>query len=154
LDKQSLVYLASFLILLIAIMIFAPRAQDSPAGIKNITVEKAKELVETEDIFVLDVRTPSEFNSSHIKGATLIPVTNAFGSDLSKGDLLESRINEVPKGKKILVYCRSGHRSVSASTILINAGYSDVYNMQGGINTWIDAGYPVINLEFQETEDV
>lgn len=136
-------------------MIFAPRAQDSPAGIKNITVEKAKELIEKEDVFILDVRTPSEFNSSHIEGAVLIPVTNSGGSYLSPDSLLEARIDEVPEDKKILVYCRSGHRSVSASTILVNAGYSDVYNMQGGINAWIDAGYPVISSKKNsETESL
>lgn len=148
-SKQSLVYLASFSLLLIAIMIFAPRAGDSSAGIKNVTVEEAKKLVGKENVFVLDVRTPSEFNSSHIEGATLIPVTNAFGSDLKEESLLKARINEVPKNKKILVYCRTGHRSTSASTILVKSGYSEVYNMKGGINAWISAGYPVVSSESQ-----
>lgn len=132
---------------MIAIMIFAPRTGDSPAGVKNVTVEEAKKLVETEDVFILDVRTPSEFNSSHIEGATLIPVTNSGESNLSPDQLLEARIDEVPKNKKILVYCRSGHRSTSASQILINSGYSQVYNMEGGINAWTGAGYPLVSLE-------
>lgn len=148
-NKQNLVYLVSFLVLLIAIMIFASRSGDSPAGIQNVTVEEAKKMVGKEDAFILDVRTPSEFNSSRIEGATLISVTNSGGSSLSPDQLLESRINEVPKDKKILVYCRSGHRSTSASKILVNAGYSQVYNMEGGINAWTGAGYPVVSSENQ-----
>ena len=144
-NKQNLVYLVSFLVLLIVIMIFASRGGNNPAGIQNVTVEEAKKMVEKGDVFILDVRTPSEFNSSHIEGATLIPVTNSGGSNLSPDQLLESRINEVPKDKKILVYCRSGHRSSSASKILVNAGYSQVYNMEGGINAWTGAGYPVVS---------
>lgn len=144
-NKQNLVYLVSFLVLLIVIMIFASRGGNNPAGIQNVTVEEAKKMVEKGDVFILDVRTPSEFNSSHIEGATLIPVTNSGGSNLSPDQLLESRINEVPKDKKILVYCRSGHRSSSASKILVNAGYSQIYNMEGGINAWTGAGYPVVS---------
>lgn len=135
-------------------LIFAYPAEDSPEGVKNVTVEEAKKMVEREDVFLLDVRTPSEFNSSHIEDATLIPVTNAFGSNLNLDSLLEVRINEVPKNKKILVYCRSGHRSTSASAMLLNAGYSQVYNMEGGINSWIGAGYPVVSSEDQETKSL
>lgn len=144
-NKQNLVYLVSFLALLIVIMIFASRGGNNPAGIQNVTVEEAKKMVEKGDVFILDVRTPSEFNSSHIEGATLIPVTNSGGSNLSPDQLLESRINEVPKDKKILVYCRSGHRSSSAGKILVNAGYSQIYNMEGGINAWTGAEYPVVS---------
>ena len=146
-SKPKLVYLASFLVVLIAIMIFAPRTGDSPSGVRNVAVQEAKKLIENGDVFVLDVRTPSEFNSSHIEGATLIPVTNTFGSNLSSDNLLEARVDEVPKNKKILVYCKSGHRSTSASKILVNAGYSQVYSMEGGINAWTGAGYPVVSSE-------
>jgi len=149
LNKQNLVYFASFLVLLIAVMIFASRSGDSPAGIQNVTVEEAKKMVGKEDVFVLDVRTPSEFNSSHIEGATLIPVKNSGGSNLSPDQLLEARINEIPEDKKILVYCRSGSRSASASQILVKAGYSQVYDMQGGITAWTGAGYPVVSSESQ-----
>jgi len=154
LSKQKLAYLAFFFVLVVAIAIFALKAEDKPGEIENVTVEEAKRMIENEDVFVLDVRTPSEFNSSHIEGATLIPVTNAFGSNLNRDSLLEARINEVPRNEKILVYCRSGHRSTLASTILIDAGYSRVYNMEGGINAWINAGYPVISSEDKEIESL
>ena len=114
--------------------------------LKNVSVEDARKLIK-DDVFVLDVRTPAEFNTSHIEGATLIPVTNAFGSRVNPEMLLEARIDEIPKDKKILVYCRTGHRSTTASKMLIDAGYSNVYNMVGGINAWISAGYPVVGSQ-------
>jgi len=151
LNKQNLTYIAIFFVLLIAVLIFASQLQDrpsgpeSPAGFETVTVEEAKKMIEKEEVFVLDVRTPDEFNESHIKGATLIPVTNSGGSNMSPDQLLGARINEVPKNQKILVYCRTGYRSTSASQMLVAAGYSDVYNMQGGITAWTGAGYPVVS---------
>ena len=112
---------------------------------KDISIEEAKKMIEENNIFVLDVRTPAEFNASHIGGAKLIPISNAFGSKMNSEMLLESRINEIPKNKKILVYCRTGHRSAIAGKLLINKGYSEVYNVKGGITAWINAGYPIVN---------
>lgn len=150
-NKQNLTYIAIFFVLLIAVLIFASQLKDRPSGpdsladFEDVTVEEARKMIEEENVFVLDVRTPGEFNSSHIEGATLIPVTNSAGSNLSPDQLLEARINEVPKNRKILVYCRTGRRSVAASKILVAAGYTQVYNMQGGITAWTGAGYPVVS---------
>ncbi len=150
-NKQNLIYFSSLIILfLVVFLIFTGKRKESQSGFENVSVQEAKEMVENGDVFVLDVRTPAEFNSSHIKGATLIPVSNASGSNLSSDRLLEARIDEVPK-KKILVYCRTGRRSDTASTMLVNAGYSQVYNLAGGITSWIDAGYPVVGSKDQES---
>ncbi|MBW6471038.1 MAG: rhodanese-like domain-containing protein [Methanosarcinaceae archaeon] len=99
----------------------------------DISVEQAKQMIDNNEVFILDVRTQEEFNAGYIEAATLIPV-----------DELASRLGEVPEDAKILVYCRSGNRSVTASNILINAGYTEVYNMLGGINAWNNAKYPTI----------
>lgn len=145
-NKRYLMYSSViFLFLLIMVFFFSMQKKDIPSGFKTVSIEEAREMIEKDDVFILDVRTPSEFNSSHIEGATLIPVTNSGGSNLSSDQLLEARINEVPGDKKILVYCRTGHRSTTASNILVAAGYSDVYNMQGGITAWTGAGYPVVS---------
>lgn len=115
------------------------------SGYKNLSPRDAKQMIEKDDVYVLDVRTPSEFNSSHLKRATLIPVTNVFGSNLSSDQLLQARTDEVPKDKKVLVYCRTGKRSEAASGILVEAGNSQVYNLIGGINAWTEAGLPVVS---------
>jgi len=145
-NKKYLMYFAAILLLLlITVLFFSMQKKEIPAGFETVTVEEAREMIEKDEVFILDVRTPAEFNSSHIEGATLIPVTNSGGSNLSPDQLLEARINEVPRDKKILVYCRTGHRSTTASQMLVDAGYSDVYNMEGGITAWTGAGYPVVS---------
>ena len=132
-NKRSLMYFSAlFFLLLVALLIFTTQKEGNQSMFQNINVEEARKMVKENDVFVLDVRTPAEFNSSHLEGATLIPVNNAFGSNLSSELLLEARKNEVPENKKVLVYCRTGHRSTAASTILAEAGYSQVYNMKGG----------------------
>ncbi|KXK49367.1 MAG: rhodanese domain-containing protein [Chloroflexi bacterium OLB13] len=80
---------------------------------------------------LLDVRTPAEFAEGHIPGAVNIPV-----------DALQSRLSEVPSDVPVVVYCRSGNRSATASQILDRAGYETVYDL-GGIIAWSAQGLPV-----------
>jgi rhodanese-related sulfurtransferase len=100
----------------------------------DISVEEAYGKINTtSNLFILDVRTLEEFESGYIENATLIPHTE-----------LESRANELPGDyhNEILVYCRSGARSATASNTLISMGYTQVYNMLGGFSAWKAAGYP------------
>lgn len=82
--------------------------------------------------FFLDVRTQEEWNQLHAPNSTLIPL-----------DQLPSRLNEIPKDKEIVVVCRSGNRSQQGRDILLNAGFTQVTSMQGGLTDWQAAGYPV-----------
>ncbi|GGS25700.1 rhodanese-like domain-containing protein [Deinococcus knuensis] len=81
--------------------------------------------------YVLDVRTDAEYAGGHVPGATLLPLAD-----------LGSRINEVPRDRPVYVICRSGNRSAQASAQLVKAGYTQVYNVDGGMNAWTAAGYP------------
>lgn len=74
---------------------------------------------------LLDVRTQDEYDAGHIDGAVLIPHTE-----------LADRLSEVEGYDKVLVYCASGNRSVAASQILIDAGFKEVYNLEGGFAAW------------------
>ncbi len=104
------------------------------APIIQISPQEAYSMImEEEDVFLLDVRTQAEYEEGYIEGAVLIPVSE-----------LEKRLAEVPMDKKILVYCRSGRRSMTAAELLVNNGYTEVYNIQGGIISWHNAGLPVI----------
>jgi rhodanese-related sulfurtransferase len=104
------------------------------AEIIQISPEEAYQMImEDEDVFLLDVRTQEEYEEGYIEGATLIPVSDLAG-----------RLDEVPKDKKIVIYCRTGNRSMTAANILISNGYEEVYNVQGGIIAWDSAGLPVI----------
>lgn len=80
---------------------------------------------------LIDVRTPEEFAGGHIEGAVNIPV-----------DALASRLSEVPAGQPIVLYCRSGNRSATASRILVDAGYTGIYDL-GGLQGWTSQGFPV-----------
>ncbi|MCX9084552.1 MAG: rhodanese-like domain-containing protein [Candidatus Methanoperedens sp.] len=104
----------------------------------NINVTQGKEMIDRGEVFILDVRRPDEYSNGHIRNSTLLAVQDIPAQDL------ETKLKELPKDSKILVYCRSGSRSVAASNILVNNGFSQVYNMQGGINGWISAGYETV----------
>ena len=93
---------------------------------KKISAQDAKAIIDSEDVIILDVRTPEEYNSGHIENAVLLPVTEI--SDKAEKVLPN-------KDAKILVYCRSGNRSATAAKDLINMGYTNVFDF-GGINSW------------------
>ena len=104
----------------------------------NINVAQGKEMIDKGEVFILDVRRPDEYASGHIKNSTLLAVQDIPANEL------DIKLKELPKDKPILVYCRSGSRSVAASTILVGNGFSKVYNMQGGITEWMNAGYETV----------
>lgn len=104
----------------------------------NVNVTQAKEMIDRGEVFILDVRRPDEYASGHINNSTLLAVQDIPANEL------DIKLKELPKDRKILVYCRSGSRSVAASTILVNNGFSQVYNMQGGITGWMSAGYETV----------
>ncbi len=79
----------------------------------------------TGDYLLLDVRTQEEYDNGHIEGALLIPHNE-----------LSNRLDEVQGADKVLVYCASGNRSVTASQILTEAGIKEVFNLQGGFSAW------------------
>lgn len=81
--------------------------------------------------FVLDVREQSEWDEYHIPGTTLIPLNE-----------LASRVGEVPRDRPIVVVCRSGNRSQEGGAILLDAGFSQVVSLAGGLKGWAAAGYP------------
>lgn len=103
---------------------------------ESITPKQAYSLLQDdENVTLLDVRTPEEFAQEHIEGATLIPV-----------QVLSEKLSELQsvKGNKIIVYCHSGNRSVTASRILVKNGLTPL-NVKGGITEWKAEGLEVIH---------
>lgn len=92
--------------------------------VPELTPEEVKSLMEKEEIVLLDVRSPAEHGETAIPNSVLIPL-----------EQLPFRMDELPKDKKIVVYCRSGNRSGMATYILRSKGY-EAYNMTGGIINW------------------
>lgn len=95
----------------------------------EVSVQQAAELRD-QGAFLLDVREPEEWAAGHIPGATLIPLGE-----------LQSRLAEVPRDQTVVVYCRSGNRSVAGRQILKDGGFTNVASMSGGIQAWVAAGY-------------
>ncbi len=87
-----------------------------------ITTNTALELMDA-GALILDVRTSEEYNREHIHNAINIPL---------------DRIDEInlPKDDKIIVYCQSGMRSMEAVNKLIDMGYTNLYNLDGGLLNW------------------
>ncbi len=102
-----------------------------------ITPSEAYKMAEQDtSIVLLDVRSPEEYASEtgHLKGALLIPVQD-----------LEKRIDELErhKGRKVIAYCRTGHRSEQATMFLNSHGFTTM-NMEGGILRWNKENLPVV----------
>ncbi|TYO98293.1 rhodanese-related sulfurtransferase [Geothermobacter ehrlichii] len=101
---------------------------------RNIDAAGARRLIaERPDLFILDVRTPEEFAGVRLEGAVLIPI-----------DQVVKRIAEIPRNRPVLVYCAVGSRSSQVAGYLARLGYSEVYNLYGGIWGWRLRGYPVL----------
>ena len=94
---------------------------------QQITQEEAKEMMNTQEVIILDVREQNEYDSGHIPGAVLLPV-GTIDEDTAAAVIPE-------KDSTVLVYCRSGNRSKTASSALAELGYTNIYEF-GGINTW------------------
>lgn len=133
--KQNITNTLSWLLLAVVVVYFAYSKGWIFAGFESITPKQAQSILENDkNVFLLDVRTEEEFNQGFINGATLIPV-QVLAQNLSK-------IENV-KEKKIIVYCHSGNRSVNASRILVQNGFTPL-NVTGGITQWKSEGLPTV----------
>jgi rhodanese-related sulfurtransferase len=102
----------------------------------DLSVSEFSRKVTEAGIITLDVRTPGEFSEGHIEGAQLI--------DFQSGNF-ESEIATLDKSKTYAVYCRSGSRSGQAVKIMSDAGFTNLYNLNGGVIDWANAGLPLVN---------
>ena len=99
----------------------------SRGGYKSISQQEAKQMMDSGNVMVLDVREQDEYSTGHIGGAVLLPVGTINADTASK--VIPS------KDATVLVYCRSGNRSKKASAALAKLGYTNIYEI-GGITTW------------------
>ncbi len=105
-----------------AAVLFSACSSHARPGSDRVASAEAHTLV-ANGATLLDVRTPGEFSSGHIDGALNISV-----------DELEAHLAEVPRGKPVVVYCQSGARAATATTLLRANGY-DARSL-GGISAW------------------
>jgi len=129
--RTALFSLATLLVLVVILIV---QFRDLPG---SVSASEARELFAIDSsVVILDVRTREEFSgeAGHLQRAILIPVQE-----------LERRIDELGpwKGRTIVVYCRSGRRSLNAATLLGRKGYKAL-NLEGGILEWHSRNYPVL----------
>jgi len=122
-------------ILLALLLTACGRGSDDTSLPSTINADEAYQMYQ-DGVFFLDVRTPEEWNEFHAPNSTLIPL-----------DQLQNRLDEVPNDQPIVVVCRSGNRSQQGRDILLEAGFSQVTSMSGGLNEWVASGYPSTNNE-------
>jgi adenylyltransferase/sulfurtransferase len=115
------------------------RGEEKPSAgtIAGMTPEELKQKLDAgDDLFVLDVREPNEYQINRIPGSTLIPLGE-----------LPRRLSELPQGAgapDIVVHCKMGGRSAKAVAFLQQAGFTKVHNLAGGISAWADRVDPKV----------
>ena len=112
--------------LLLCLLLSGCGGNTADGSYHQIAQEEAKEMMDTQEVIILDVREQDEYDSVHIPRAVLLPV----------GTINEDTAAEVipEKDSTVLVYCRSGNRSKTAAAALASLGYTKIYEF-GGINT-------------------
>jgi len=104
---------------------------------RSVSPQEAQQLINTrKDMILLDCRTPEELRNGSIEGFKLI----------SFWAIMQNKI-DLPKDKPILLVCAVGGRSYAAGRVLSSHGYKEVYNLNGGIAAWKNAGLP---LKYQQ----
>lgn len=111
--------------LLLMVFLLSACVPGQSGNIERLDQKGYESLIAEEEVVLLDVRTPNEFNQGHIPDAVLLPV-----------DQITQAEEIVPdKSTPVVVYCRSGNRSSTAAKQLDNMGYKRVYDL-GGIQSW------------------
>lgn len=106
----------------------------SGSSLKEISVETGRELLQKGfDGILLDVREKDEHAWAHLEGCRLAPLSEFM-----------SHLDDLPRDRPYLVYCKMGQRSSHAATMMVEAGFPDVTNLQGGIVAWLEANGPVV----------
>jgi rhodanese-related sulfurtransferase len=101
----------------------------SKSNVENISASALKQLLEKDkSLKLVDVRTSNEFKQGHIK--------NAVNIDVFKSDFVEKCEKKYNSTDTLILYCRSGQRSMNAAKKLEKAGFNSIYNLNGGIMAW------------------
>lgn len=111
-------------------------ATETAARIESVPADRFAEVIDEapDGLVVLDIRTPDEFSAGHIEGAVNV--------DYYEPDF-RAQLDALDKNAPYAVYCRSGNRSSDARSIMAELGFREVYELEGGVLSWDQAGYPL-----------
>ena len=127
-------YLWMGLAVVLVMLIKAEYESRSNQSVHIIPMNAIRLINNNDDALIIDVRTSAEFGKGHIRGARNIPISS-----------LKDKLDSLPQNKDaaVLAYCNSGASSSSACRVLSRAGFSNVHNIAGGINAWLEAKLPI-----------
>jgi rhodanese-related sulfurtransferase len=119
-----------------ALLLF-PLIQRRTSGMQEVGNVRLTHLINREDATVVDIREAREMNGTKLVGAIHIPFSQ-----------LKDRVNEIKadKAKPLVVYCSRGQRALMAGGTLKSAGFTQLFNLNGGFKAWTEAGLPVEKL--------
>ncbi|MDT7831045.1 rhodanese-like domain-containing protein [Flavobacteriaceae bacterium S356] len=118
----------TFLLVLGMILMFAS-CVEGQTTYKNISKQDLVNVLKGENVQLVDVRTPAEYDQGAIKGAILIDFWNE--------NFLSTIRKKLDKNKPVYLYCKVGGRSSNAAKLLVNNGFKKVYSLDGGYSSWI-----------------
>lgn len=105
-----------------------PDTEFEAEGLEEITVQDLKTVLDNgEDVTLVDVREPHEWEICRIEGATLLPLSE-----------IDSRLHELDSSQTLLVYCKTGVRSAKVIQRLSEVGFTRLKNVRGGIKAWAE----------------
>ncbi|MFD4402679.1 adenylyltransferase/sulfurtransferase MoeZ [Nocardia sp. NPDC058499] len=116
--------------------VVSEEGQAAAAG-STVTARELKDMLDSGDVELIDVREPVEWDIVHIEGATLIPKDRILSGEA---------LSELPQNRKIVLHCKTGVRSAEALAALKRAGFADATHLQGGVIAWahqVDPSLPV-----------
>jgi hydroxyacylglutathione hydrolase len=109
-----------------------PRSPQLPTVLPSVSPEEARDLVASNNALIVDVREPHEWAEARIPRAKHIPLRE-----------VRERHVEIPRDRPVILQCRSGHRSAGATRTLLELGFNNVHNLEGGIGDWAADGLPI-----------
>ena len=117
---------ATIIVLILAICLFSCSTK-TEQGITVVSTEEIETLKDLNNVQLVDVRTPVEFQSGHLFNSQNIDYNSpTFEADISKLD----------KEKPVILYCQKGGRSAKCAEIMLKAGFKKIYDLKGGYSEW------------------
>ncbi|MEQ3654902.1 MAG: rhodanese-like domain-containing protein [Dokdonia sp.] len=127
-------YLYLTLVLCCATVVSCKQNEAKTSQIQLISVEEMSNLSDMDNVQLIDVRTPQEYQSGHIKGAkNIVYMSDNWSDEVAKLD----------KDNPVYVYCAKGGRSARCAALLAEAGFKKIYDLKGGITQWKHQGKAV-----------
>jgi rhodanese-related sulfurtransferase len=122
-------------IILVSLMLLHNLLGEKLRGYSSITPAQSMQMINREEALILDVRENKEYDDGHIINSVHIPLSN-----------LKTQISDLEKhkAKKVIVTCRTGHRSSQACANLKKEGFEQVFNLSGGVMAWESASLPLV----------